>query len=118
MGSPRDEEDLPQIDLTRTFFSSHAIQQFRDRYLKLHPHESKELDFEAIARELLLKSQEESVSKKNRHRYLRRLLNNHCELARYFVCNGWRFVIKGREENGFWIVLTIERRNKKLGPLR
>lgn len=117
MSSSWDAGGPPQIDLTRTFFSVHAIDQFYDRYLKRHPTESKEQDFEAMARELLLKSREESISKKNRYYYLRRLLNNHCEPVRYFVNGAWRFVIKEREENGLRRVVTIEPRERKLGPL-
>jgi len=105
-------EGKPSNDLPIGFviFTDHAISQFTQRFER---HEGTRLSKPIkTARRILASAIEPgAISKTGR---LKRLLENRCVPVRYFLNGIWRFVVK--EENGKFIVITIEIANEVLKP--
>ena len=94
-----------EIDLKRVVFTAHALERFVERSLRLNPG-GKLLDPEKTARKILARATEEgAISSVGR---VRRLIDSHFQEARYFIKDGWRFVVKDNGNETF-TVLTIER---------
>ena len=83
--------------------SQHAIDRFIERSKKLGMKEAKD----PVAKIIHLLSQAKA-EKMNPVYKVKRIINNRCQDADYYVANGWRFVVSvnGRE------LMTVERVNK------
>lgn len=83
--------------------SQHAIDRFVERSLKLgmKGHE----DPGGLIRNLLRQAKPEKMDPVYK---VKRIINNRCQDAEYYVCQGWRFVVStnGRE------LVTVERVKK------
>ncbi|MBI2035835.1 MAG: hypothetical protein HYT12_04125 [Candidatus Liptonbacteria bacterium] len=103
------------LELTSVVFRDYALRRFAERLAWVDPGAAESItDFEPVARKLLAESTEEKPSRKGRGYAIRRLLNNHCEPARYFVNSGWRFAISEEPTDGKYVVFTVERRMRPL----
>ncbi|MBI4155806.1 MAG: hypothetical protein HY507_01065 [Candidatus Zambryskibacteria bacterium] len=113
-GGSEGKQTFP-MELTSVVFRDYALRRFTERLAWVDPGAAKSIaDPEETARKLLAHSVEEKPSRKGRGYAVRRLLNNDCEPARYFVNSGWRFVISEEPRDGKYMVLTIERRMRPL----
>ncbi len=98
------KESGPEIDPEKVIFTRHALDRFRERFLQLNGG-GKLSSPERTARKILARATEEgALSPVGR---VKRLIDNRFQEARYFMSNGWRFVIN--DNNGIFTVLTIER---------
>ncbi len=98
------------LDLSRVYFTDHAIKQFYLRYRSVAPKDELK-DPEKTARKLLARAKEDNVL--DNVARVKRLINNGFQEVRYFLGEGWRFVAK--EEDDRLIVLTIERDHGRFG---
>lgn len=94
-----------QIDMTRIFFTDHAIDQFLNRTKEMSGGTSKDPD--GIIRKLLSHAEKEPMNTK----LVKRIINHNCEYVEYWLSSGWRFIIT--EEDDRLIVVTIERNKYK-----
>ena len=93
---------VPPIDLNKVVFSDHALDQFRKRF---PGHASG--NAERAARELLaLSTEDDAISKEGA---VRRLIDNGFTPVRYFKLGKCRFILSEEQENGVFVVITIEK---------
>lgn len=98
------KEAEPEIDMEKVVFTAHALGRFQERFLQLNKG-GKLSDPEKTARKILARATEKgAISPVGR---VRRIIDSQFQEARYFMSNGWRFVLK--DVNGTPTVLTIER---------
>lgn len=100
------KESGPEIDLANAIFTRHALDRFRERFLRLNAG-AKLSNPEKTARKLLAHATEDrTIGPVGR---VRRIIDNDFQEARYLMSSGWRFVIRDDSDNGPSTVLTIER---------
>lgn len=97
----------PPVDLRKVIFTTHAIDQFTDRFKKTQL--GRELiDPKKTALKILAATREtDAIGKVHK---IRRLIKHSFDEVRYFTGQGWRFVVK--ESDGKFLVVTIERTKK------
>ena len=103
------EEKPPKINLKKVFFREYALFRFRIRFPNFLSGYTDFESIEKIARDLISKANEESLSNRLR---LERLLNNGCQEVRYYRLGEIRFVVDAKGENDVHTVLTVEKYEK------
>jgi len=97
------------LDLSRVVFTNHALVQFKKRHNRLNLNNQLKRaglkKVELTTRKLLYLAEEDiGIDPIGR---VRRLIDNHCKPALYYIHDGWRFVLI--EEGDKQVVVTIER---------
>jgi hypothetical protein len=93
---------VPPIDLDKVVFTNHALDRFSERF----PAHARG-DAERAARELLAQSTEENAI--TRENAVRRLIDSKFRPARYFRLGKLRFILSEEQDNGMFVVITIEK---------
>ncbi len=84
--------------------TQHAVERFVERSLKLGM--KPPINPENTIRKLLNNAQPEMMDPVYK---VKRIINNRCKAADYYVANGWRFVVSTENKE----LMTIERVNKE-----
>lgn len=102
---PKEEAIQPPLDLQRVVFTKHAIDRFEERFHQLNPKQSL-----SDARQTVLKILAHAKEKRaiGSGWKVKRLMAHEYEEARYFLADGWRFVVQ--ERDGKLVVVTVERK--------
>ena len=95
------------LDIDKVRFTDHAIRRFEERYRSIYP-KDKLNHPERTARKFLARAKEDNTLDSVAR--VKRLINNGFVEVRYFLSDGWRFVIK--EEGTNLIVLTVENKRE------
>lgn len=96
------------INLSKIVFTTHALERFVERMLKLDPDFQTFLTPEELARKILADSTEKDAI--NPAIRVKRCITHGFKEARYFVNSGWRFIVvpPDHDDTRFRVV-TIER---------
>ena len=84
--------------------SDHAVKRFAERWRFFSPVDPLPINFLKTLTKLLHNAKLEDMNARGR---LKRLLNNRCIQAEYWINSGWRFVIV--QKNGQKELTTVER---------
>ncbi len=95
--------EIGELEGKKVVLTAHAIERLVERMAKLNKGQVPK-EPEKIALKMFPQTEEEMLPPLGR---LRRLLNHKGEDARYFIYEGWRFVLVERADH--YDVVTIER---------
>ena len=95
--------EIGEIEKKKVILTNHALVRFSERIANLNKGQEPKKPIKTISR-LFQQAKEETMRPRGR---LKRLLDNHCIEARYFIFEGWRFVLVEVEDR--YDVVTIER---------